>query len=345
MKKKFIFILTAVFCITLFTGGYSQSKRVIKLKFNDWNPDGVPATLLWRDVVKMVETKTNGRIKITNYLAGTLLKFPEAFKGVSTGVADISLYIMGGAPGIHEICEIFDMPLLGFKNYAQAIRIYNEILNEFPEIQAENEAKGVRILSIRPLPPYWIHSTKKPIRKPADMKGQKVIATGYYGTMATYGGGIAMQTGPMDWYSGLQKGVVEQIITTWTAFGIFKLDEVAKYHTKFGEGGCGNSGIAVLINLDVWKKLSPEDRAILVEAYTWYQHAILKPDLGMQDMFIGQAKASGHTFVELSPAEIKVWEDTAGKEAIEKWIKKTEAKGKPARKVYEAVLEKIAKYK
>ncbi|MBN2403447.1 MAG: TRAP transporter substrate-binding protein DctP [Spirochaetes bacterium] len=344
MKKSLIFILTAVFALMLAVDSNAQGK-VINLKFNDWNPDGTPATTLWKDVVKMVDEKSKGRIKITNYLAGSLLKFPETFKGVSTGVADISLYLLGGAPGIHELCEIYDLPLLGFKNYWQAFRIYTEILNEFPELQAENEAKNVRILSIRPMPAYWIHSVKKPIRVPADMKGQKVIATGYYGTMATYGGGIAMQTGPMDWYSGLQKGVVQHIITAYPPLGVFKLHEVTKYHVQFGEGGCGNSGMAVLINLDLWKKLSAEDRAILVEAYSWYQKAVAESDLKLEKMFIGISKKMNQTFIQLKPAQINQWKNTAGKEAIEKWIARTEAKGKPARKVYEAMQAKIKKYK
>jgi TRAP-type C4-dicarboxylate transport system substrate-binding protein len=349
MRKILSLILSVIFANVLFFActkdtGSDPEPEILNLKFNDWNYNGTPATLYWKDVAKMVEKNTKGRIRISNHLSGSLLKFPETFNGVSTGKADISLYLLGAEVGIHELNEIFDIPLLGFKNYEQAFRIYNEILNEFPELQSENEAKNVRILSIRPMPPYWIHSPKKNIMLPEDMKGEKVFATGYYGTMATYGGGIAIQSSPMDWYSGLQNGNVQHIITHFTAYGIFKLNEVATYHTQFGEGGCGNSGMTVLINLDVWKKLSSEDRAVLVEAYTWYQKSIAKADIEMQNLFIHRAKKSRHTFEQLTLSQIEHWKETAGKEAIKKWIAKTEAKGKPARKIYEAIQTKIAKY-
>jgi TRAP-type C4-dicarboxylate transport system substrate-binding protein len=238
MKKKVNLILSIVFTTMLLVNcgqdtGKDTKTGILNLKFNDWVPDGIPATLLWKDVAAKIADNTKDRIKITNYLAGTLLKFPETFKGVSTGVADISNYVLGSAPGIHELTEIFDLPFLGFKDYDQAFRIYNEIINEFPEIQEENEKKGVRILSIRPFDPYWIHSVKKPVKLPADMKAQKAIATGYSSFLASVNGGVSMQTGPIDWYSGLQKGVVQHIITNWAPFGQFKLYEVAKIHTKF----------------------------------------------------------------------------------------------------------------
>ncbi|MBN2403448.1 MAG: TRAP transporter substrate-binding protein DctP [Spirochaetes bacterium] len=349
MKNTAYLILSMVLAITLISAcgkdiDKTAESEVLNLKFNDWNPDGTPATLYWKDVAKMVEKKTKGRIRITNYLSGTLLKFPQTFNGVSTGIADISLYLLGATPGVHELNEIFDIPLLGFKNYEQAFRIYNEILNEFPELQEENESKNVRILSIRPMPPYWIHSTKKNIKNPEDMKGEKIIATGYYSSMASYGGGIAIQPGPADWYNDLKSGFVQHIITHFTSYGIFKLNKVATYHTQFSDGGCGNSGMAVLINLDIWKKISTQDRAILIEAYNWYQESIAKADLAMQHLFIHKAKKAGHIFMQLTPDEVKQWIDTGGKVAIEKWIAKTEAKNKPAKKIYEAVQAKIAKY-
>ena len=337
MKK----IVTLIFALLIlgtafaFAGGDQEGgsteggQEVIELDFNDWNPEGSgPAVFLWEDVVKMIDEQSGGRIKITNYLSGSLVKFPETFKGVSSGIADISLYLIGGMPGVHELTEVFDIPFLGFKNYEQAFQIYNEVLEKFPAIQAENEAKGVHVLSLRPMPPYWIHSVKKQVRKPSDLQGEKVIATGYYGMIASLVNGVAMNTGPADWYSSLQKGVVQHDITNWAAFGVFQLPEVTKYHTKFGDGGLGNSGMAVLVNLKTWNSLSPEDQKIIQDAYKWYQVEVAKADLGMIEAFKGEALANGHEFIDLTPAEMQQWQDEIGSVIHAKWVEDMDAVGK-----------------
>lgn len=360
MKRSLYLVLSSLVIIAMCLSGCGEKKqaeesqiekssaesaapeKVIELKFNDWNPAGIKATDLWNDVVKQVAEKTNGRIKITNYLSGSLLKFPETFKGVSSGVADISYYLMGGAPGVHVLNEVFDLPFLGFKDYQQAMRVYDEILSENPELQAENEAKGVHMLSIRPMLPYHLHSIKKALRAPADMKGEKVIATGFLGYLATTSGGIAMQSGPPDWYSSLQKGVVQHQITHFVAVEEFKLSELLKTHTIFGNGGLANSGMAVLINLDTWNSLSAEDQAVLVEAYTWYQQQVAQYDIETQGRYIEKMKAEGHQFVDLTPEQIQQWKDVAGKAALDKWLAETEAKGVPGRKIYDAIQAKIA---
>ena len=352
MKK----IVTLAFALLIlgtalaFAGGDQEEgtagggQEIIELDFNDWNPEGTgPAVDLWTDVVKMIDEKSDGQIKVTNYLSGSLVKFPETFKGVSSGIADISLYLLGGMPGVHELTEVFDLPFLGFKDYDQATAVYNELLEEFPQIQEENAEKGVRILSIRPMPPYWIHSVKKPIRLPEDMQGQKTIATGYYGMIASEANGVAMQTGPGDWYSSLQKGVVQHIVNNWAAFGVFQLPEVAPIHTKFGEGGLGNSGLCVLVNLKTWNSLSPEAQAIIEEAYEWYQVAVRQADIGMVEHFKAAAREAGQQFIELTPEEQQVWYDTVGKAAHDKWVEDMDAvgKGDTARAMLEYIKKRI----
>ena len=326
-------------------GSENNSQKVIELDFNDWNPEGSgPAVELWKPVVEMIAEKSGGRIQVTNYLSGSLVKFPETFKGVSSGVADISLYMIGGTPGIHYLTEVTSLPLLGFKSYDQATQIFNELIEEFPEIQEESAVKNVRILSIRPMNPDWIHSVKKPIRSPEDLRGQKMIASGYGGMIASLADGVAINNGPADWYSSLQKGVFGHIDVHWPAFGIFQLQEVCKYHTQFGEGGLSNLAMSVVINLDTWNSLSPEDQKIIEDAYKWYQVEVRKADIGMAKHFEGEARASGeHTFIELTPEEKQVWIDEIGKPIHEKWIADMDkvGKGDTAREMLHYIEQRI----
>ncbi|MCL6477581.1 MAG: TRAP transporter substrate-binding protein DctP [Peptococcaceae bacterium] len=320
----------------------AEKQQVIELKYADFNPQGIGITLLAEKAAKMVGEKTNGRIKVTPYFSGTLLKYPETFKGVSTGVADIAFYLVGGTPGVHQLTEVFNLPFLGFKNVEDAARAYKEII-KYPEIQAENEKLGVRWLAIRPMMPFHLHMTNKQVRLPEDLKGQKILAEGHFAQAVSAVGGVAMNMGPTDWYTSLQKGVVTGHLTHWIIPMEFKTGELQKYHTVFGTGGAGNGGIGFLVNLETWKKLSPEDQKVLEEVYDWLSDECLKLDIGLEKQAIEQAKNAGHKIIELTPQEVQVWADKAGKPAIEKWIADTEAKGLPARKIYEAVKQMAAK--
>ena len=53
---------------------------------------------------------------------------------------------------------------------------------------------------------------------------------------------------------------------------------------------------------------------------------------------INDAKAAGHTFIQLTPEEIEPWADLA-KPLHDKWIADNEALGFPAKTMYEAMLK------
>src|SRR5687767_2442743 len=57
----------------------------------------------FRDLVpewaKRIETQSNGRIKTTLYPSAQLLKVPETYDGIRSGVADIGMVITGATPG------------------------------------------------------------------------------------------------------------------------------------------------------------------------------------------------------------------------------------------------------
>lgn len=347
--KLFRLGILTVLAVGLILGGCSKSggqgtekpaaAQVIELKYNDFNPQGMGIALLAEKAAKMVEERTNGKVKIVPYFSQTLLKYPETFKGVSTGVADISFYLVGGSPGVHHVNEFYNLPFIGYKSMDDAARVYTELLKKFPEFQAENEKLGVRWLSVRPMLPFHIHMVNKQIRVPDDLKGQKLAAEGYFAQAVKGVDGVALNMAPTDWYTSLQKGIVSGHFTHWMVPKEFKTVELFKYHTIFGTGGAGNGAIGYLVNLETWKKLSPDVQQVLVDVFQWLAEEGVKFDNEMEKKSIGEAKQAGHVFVELTPQEVQLWADSAGKPVIDKWIADNEAKGLPARKIYEAAKE------
>ncbi len=316
--------------------------KVFELKYNDFNPAGVKITDLLVESAANLEKASNGGIKITNYFSGTLLKYPETFKGVSTGVADLSMYLMGGAAGIHTFSEVFNLPFLGFKDYAQCTKIYSEILKKYPEFDAENEKLNVKLVAIRPMLPANIHSTKKKITSIADIKGEKVIAEGHYSRAIVAAGGTALGMGPTDWYSSLQKGVAGHMFNHNLVINDFKIYELTKYHTIFGAGGAGNGTLAIVANLESWKSLPAEYQALITKEYEAYHAAAMAYDIETEAAAVDNMKKLGQEFIELTPDQVAEWSKVAGEPTIAKWIADTEAAGYPGQKIIDDIRAMIA---
>jgi TRAP-type C4-dicarboxylate transport system substrate-binding protein len=346
MKKTLLFsiVLVLLSAALVFAGGDQEgasggSQKTIELKYNDFNASGIGITDLTQEKLDTVEELTDGRVKITCYFNGSLVKYPETFQGISTGVADITYYMVGGTPGVHQLNEVFNLPFLGFKDSASAAAAYNQILDSFPELQEENEQYNIRWLAIHPMLPFHLHMTDKIIRTPADAKGEKVLAEGHNALMFNDMGAVAMNLGPGDWYTSLQKKVVTGHFTHFVVPMEFKTDELLKYHTKFGEGGGGNGCVGYLINLDSWSRLSPDDQLIISRVFSELNAGTVTLDIGLEkDAFAKLEAEGGHTIETLSDAEIELWKEAAVP-AVENWIKETEEAGYPARKIYNAITD------
>lgn len=314
----------------------------MELKYNDFNPAGIPVTDYMIDANKKVEERTEGRLKFTNYFSASLLKYPETFKGVVDNIADFSYYTIGGTAGIHQFTEVFNLPFLGFTSYDQAIKIYKEIFEKYPEFQQENEKLGVYLINVRPMLPVQIHSVNKKILVPSDLKGEKIIAEGHYSRAAVAAGGTALNMGPTDWYNALQKGVAGHTFNHFAVMYDFKIDELTKYHTMFGPNGAGNGTVCFIANLDVWNKISPQDQQVIKEEYWGYQERMIDYDKALQEKAIAEEKSKGQEFIDLTAEQVAEWAKVTGEPTIEAWIADTEAAGYPGRKVIEDIRAMIA---
>lgn len=355
MKKRLALLTFSTVLIgSIFLGGCGSTKtsttptasapapeKVFELKFNDWGPPGLGLGKVEQDGLRRIEQKSNGRIKITEYFSGTLIKVNDTYKGVASGIADLSIYVVGVTPGVQDLNYIFNIPAIGLPNNLKTTAIYRELLEKFPEIQQENEKSGTRWVSIAGMPPNNLHTTKKQVKVPKDLKGTTMLANGaQMGALMTSNGGTALSLGPMDWYTSLQKGLGEGIFSHYPAMDGFKLMELAKYHTEVGEGGLGSTGFGYIVNLKTWNSLPPDLQQIIVEGFDWINDEAMKMNIALIEKAKSEGKAAGQIFYQSTPEEINLWEQ-AIKPVNDKWVKETEAKGLPAQKVYDGLLQLI----
>jgi TRAP-type C4-dicarboxylate transport system substrate-binding protein len=103
--------------------------------------------------------------------------------------------------------------------------------------------------------PFHLYLTKK-IDKP-DLSGLKIRITPVYRDFFASMGASLIQTPPGEVYTALERGVVDGY--GWPIQGIFDLNWHEK--TKFRvDPGFYNAEVSIVMNLDAWKKLSPQQR-------------------------------------------------------------------------------------
>jgi len=317
-------------------------EKVFDLKFNDWGPAAIGIGKLHMEAAKMIEERTGGKVKITCYFSQALLKYGDTYRGVSSGITDISLYVLGATQGVHDINEVIALPFLGLPDMETGAQIYKELRQKCPELDQENAKTNTMWLDTRMMPPNQLHLVKKTAKVPEDLAGMKVIAGASFSDMLESVGAALIQLGPPDWYMALDRGLAQAHILHWCAAYEFKIQELFKYHTLWGSGGAGMAPIGFLVNLETWNSLPPDYQQIIVDTYTWVNEESMKYDLALIDTAVNAAKEAGHTLTYLTPEEIKPWADLM-ESYHEKWIKETEAKGWPAQSIYDEAKRLVAK--
>ena len=179
------------------------------LKASDTHPAGYPTVVAVEMMGKKLEAATNGRIKMQMFPGAVLGQEKETVEQTQLGaiqIARISLGVVG--PVVPEV-NVFNMPFV-FRDINHMRKVIDGDVGN--ELLAKVTASPARLVALG-----WMDGgsrslyTKKPVRTPADLKGQKIRMMGnplFVDTMNAMGGnGISMGYGEV--FSALQTGVID----------------------------------------------------------------------------------------------------------------------------------------
>ena len=181
----------------------------IVLKAADVHPEGYPNVVAIQSLGKKLETATNGKYKVQMFPGGVLGGEKEMIEQTQVGAINILRTSLGPLGPVVPDVNVFNMPFV-FRNEAHMRAVIDgpigqEILDKITASPSKMVALGWMDGGSRSL------YTKKPVRTPADLKGQKVRMMGnplFVDTMNAMGGnGIAMGYGEV--FSALQTGVLD----------------------------------------------------------------------------------------------------------------------------------------
>ncbi|UCG07078.1 MAG: TRAP transporter substrate-binding protein [Desulfobacterales bacterium] len=278
------------------------SADVIRLKVAQYFPPPSFQSKVLEEFCRDLEKRTGGAVKVDYYSGGSLLKAPNMFDGVVSGIADIGYSHVFYTAGRMPVTEAAGLPL----GYPSAW-VGGQTLNDFYQEFKPKEFDQVKVLWMNTTPPSAIATAKKPIRKLEDLKGLTIRAPGMAGEVIKALGGNPAPTPMIEVYDAIAKGVIDGEASNFETLFAFKFAEVVKYTTSVWQIN-NPYPFYLVMNKKSYEKLPPDVRAIFDSLVGEYKERYILMWNSID--FVGKAfgLSKGVEFIDLPPSELQVWQ-------------------------------------
>lgn len=276
-----------------------------------------------------------GKYKIAwnEAFGGQLYKANATLTSVEEGITDVGW--------VFSFLEAAKLPLsqassnapFSTANPAVLLDVMQELLATNEAFRDEWERHNLKVLGLTATDLYDIY-TKKRLTGIADIKGMKISAPGVLGNWLRGTGANAVDGALTTFYTDIQTGVSDGVLTLALGALPTKIYEVAPYIHRF-DAGAAFSG-AVAINRDSWDALPEDVQNAMVEAGKYYTEAHGKDLVGRHEFALNKMVELGAnqdprvTIIPMSAGERAKWvsllPDLAGD-----WAAPLEQRGIPAR--------------
>jgi len=317
------------------------AEKVFELKLSSHKPPMAAPIKVYKEWAKKVEEATNGRVKIDIYSASSLVKLEDIISSTKRGICDFGDLVLYQERQRFPLTAILDLPYMNLGNPRNGMKIWVELEKKFPQMKAEH--KDFKVLNRTTSSAGHLHMRKKEVRIPEDLKGTKIIAGGHLARVLKSIGASPVNISVPDWYSSLDRGLVEGTFLHY--YGVYetKIYELLPYHTDIGHGYALHTE-EIIMNLDSWNKLPTDIQKVFDDLSPWVTEQVWDT---IDDVIAEGRKVmknAGHTFIKCTPEEVELWRKVS-LPIHEEWIKEQEDKGLPARAIYEEALRLSNEYK
>jgi TRAP-type C4-dicarboxylate transport system substrate-binding protein len=213
-----------------------------------------PTHTRWEKAIKPwigeLEKRCQGKIKVVPYFAESLGPQADIYDSVVSGLADIGETPLDRKAGRFPILEnVFNLvrPSVVVKD---GTSMFNELFLNVPQVQ--KELKDVKVLYLHLSAPGVIGTSKTPVKKLDDLKGVKMACFGSLSKRLKALGSAPIGMSLPDVYMGLDKGVIDGTVTTYTLLVDRKFADVIHYVTPVS---LGYSPFGMVMNKKTWEKL------------------------------------------------------------------------------------------
>jgi len=234
MRRFKSFALAAALAVTAsalsVTAHADKTIKLAHLNKNDPFDNGTGAMAI---VFKsLVESGTNGAVKVEIFPDGQLGKDNEVLQQVKSGVVQSSIASVGGIASVYPMIGVLDVPF-AYPNIAVTYEVFDGPFGK--KLGADITKKtGLEVLGFGDSGGFFAFTNSKhPIKSPDDMKGLKIRTMGLesHKTVVSSLGGQPVAINWAEVYTSLQTGVADGEMNPIPIIKFAKFDEVQKYLT------------------------------------------------------------------------------------------------------------------
>lgn len=233
-------------------------EQIFELSLAHFFPAGHPAeTELVQGWAAALDAASEGRIKIVSYPGETLIKAPDIYEGVVTGIADIGMSAFFYTRGRFPVLEAFELPGIVFDSSYHASKVAWEGIKELdPE-----EVQDTKLMFVLATGPGDLFTTR-PVSSLEDLQGMKIRAAGLSADSLALLGAVPEAMPQPEAYEALARGLVEGNLAPVEVLQGWRHAEVTDYVTK--TPFLYNAVFFVTMNKDQWELLPADLKEIFV---------------------------------------------------------------------------------
>ncbi|QJQ95990.1 MULTISPECIES: TRAP transporter substrate-binding protein [Halomonadaceae] len=317
-------------------GVSATANAATTLRMSHFWPDGSSINQdIFQAWANAIEEQSGGELRIENYPSQTLSRADAAYQGTVSGISDIAITAQGYTAGRFPLSQIVELP--GVSDTASQGACILQTLYDDGHIASEYE--DTKVLYMFTTGPGYLHTVNSDVQSPSDLNGLRIRRpTAVAGEMLEQLGAQPVGMPAPDIYTSLQRGVIDGLSFPWEGMKVFRLNELANYHTQVP---FYSLVFVATMNQRAFDRLSPEQQAAIENnmGMQWSEVAggvfDALDEAGKRD-----AEEAGHTIRVIdNPLENEEWSGPlmAG---IEKYLDELEGRGLDnAREVYQAAMD------
>jgi tripartite ATP-independent transporter DctP family solute receptor len=257
MKKVLVMVL-----LSLLVFSFAVSAQEMTLRLADNQPEGYPTVVGAKEFARLVEERTDGRIKIEVYPGGILGDESSTIEQVQFGAIDFVRTSITPMANFEPAMNVLSLPYL----YPSEEYMFQVLQSDI----GEGILEGLKDAGIVGLTWYdagarSFYTADKKVTKPEDLEGLRIRVQESQ-LMMDMVEALGASPTPIAWgevYSALQTGVVDAGENNYPGWYYNSHHEVAP---NFVEDEHNRVPELIIMSKITWDKLSAEDQKIIKEA-------------------------------------------------------------------------------
>jgi TRAP-type C4-dicarboxylate transport system substrate-binding protein len=352
MKKKWIvLVLAIVFGLVAVQASavFAKDLKRIALTYSDHIPPMAGGNIFLKKQyfprLQEQMAKVGYELDITFYHAGSLYNSLQQVQACQQGLIDMTVAVLPYELSRFPLHELLDFAFMGWQDGLHLLKVWQGLTEAVPEFKKEMSEGFVEFVRFMPSRKY-LHTNLGPnVRSVADLKGKKIHSVGVNADLMKLIGAVPIKQDNADWYSSLDRGLLDGIIVAFDMVAIMKLFEVLDTHILPYEDNFGHTPVTHLFSRKRFEKLPPEVQKVFMDNFQWASETITsyekeKNAPGYQN----PAKAKGNNFITLTAEETAEFRN-ADREVHKMWIKEKEKEGLPGQRMYDEAVRLVKQFK